>query len=184
MPDQAPQRPALIETARLYLVVLLSQEIRALIAADTERASRLSGVVFPPGWPESDDAREGLPWHLAYLEADKRHTPWRIRVVVERATHLVVGSVNLKGPPDEDGTVEIGWGISEARRRRGYALEAASAVIDWVIGQPGAKSLTATIADDNVASQQLAARLGFVRTGEVRRHKPVWSRGALPVRLD
>jgi hypothetical protein len=36
------------------------------------------------------------------------------RVVVERATSLVVGSVNLKGPPDGDGDVEVGWGISES----------------------------------------------------------------------
>jgi ribosomal-protein-alanine N-acetyltransferase len=101
-------------------------------------------------------------------------------VVVERATNLVVGSINLKGPPDGDGDVEIGWGVAEAWRRRGFAAEAASGVIEWALGQTGAKSLSATIADDNVASQNLAAKLRMIRTSQVRRQKPVWSRLAAP----
>ena len=92
MPDQSPERPAQLETARLRLVVLLPSEIRGLIAGDTARASDEAGVIFPPEWPESEDVREGLPWHLGYLESDERHRAWRIRVVAERATNLVVGA--------------------------------------------------------------------------------------------
>ena len=178
MVAQEENRPARIDTARLQLVVLLPREIRALIAGDVEQASGLAGVLFPPGWPAADEAREGLPWHLRHLESNEHHRAWRIRVVVERATGLVVGSVNLKGPPDSDGDVEIGWGISESHRRRGYALEAALGVIDWVLRQPCTKSLSATIADDNVPSQHLAAKLGLVRTSQIRREKPVWYRPA------
>jgi RimJ/RimL family protein N-acetyltransferase len=179
MPDQSVERPARLETARLLLVVLLPSEIRALIAGDTGRASNEAGVSFPPGWPESDDVREGLPWHLGYLDSDERQRAWRIRVVVDRDTNLVVGAVNLKGPPDAEGDVEIGWGISEGWRRRGYAREAVSCVMDWVLEQPGTKLLTATIPDENVASQQLAATLGFIRSSLHRRHKPVWIRSAV-----
>ena len=50
--------------------------------------------------------------------------------------------------------------------------------MDWVLRHPGTKSLTATIADDNVASQELAAKLGFIRTTRVHRHKPLWLRTA------
>jgi ribosomal-protein-alanine N-acetyltransferase len=175
MPDQSFERPARLQTARLLLVVLLPSEIRALIEGNTARASDEAGVIFPPKWPESDDVREGLPWHLGYLESDQRQRAWRIRVVVERATNLV-GAVNLKGPPDAEGEVEIGWGISETWRRRGYAREAVTEVMDWVVRQPGTKSLTATIADDNVASQELAAKLGFIRTTRSHRRKPVWDR--------
>jgi len=174
----ARERPPRIETPRLSLVVLLPEEIRALIDGDTARASSLAGVTFPPDWPE-DDARGGLPWHLGHLEADARHRPWRIRVVVERASGVVVGSINLKGPPDADGDVEIGWGISQPWRRRGYALEAVLAVIDWAAGQPGTTTLSATIDDANAASQRLAAKVGFSRTDRLRRQLPLWCRGAL-----
>src|SRR5262249_43365224 len=112
--------------------------------------------------------------HLEQLEANGRHRAWRIRVVVERVTGTVVGSVNLKGPPDEEGDIEIGWGITQGWRRRGYAFEAASAVMHWAMSQPGVTSVTAIIADDNFISQHLAAKLGLARTGRIRREKPVW----------
>jgi [ribosomal protein S5]-alanine N-acetyltransferase len=172
------ERPASIETARLRLVVLLPREIRALIDGDAATASTAAGVLFPPGWPHDKEAHEGLPWHLRHLEAHEGHRAWRIRVIVEMATNTVVGSINLKGPPDIDGDVEIGWGISEACRRRGYATEAASGVIEWALAQPGVKSLSATIAEDNVVSQKLAAKLGLMRTSRLRRQRAVWSRSA------
>src|SRR5262249_38458216 len=151
-----PLKPATIETERLRLVVLAAEEIRALIAGDTERASRLAGAAFPPGWPHEREPKEGLAWHLRHIEADAAHGAWRIRVIVERASEAVVGSINLKGPPDEAGDVEIGWGIVESRRRRGYALEASSAVLGWVLSQPGVRSVTATVPEDNAASERVA----------------------------
>ncbi len=178
MSDDVLARPARIGTARLVLVALLPSEIRALIDGDWARASSEAGVVFPQGWPESDEVRKGLSWHLGFLESDERQRAWRIRVVVERETNAVVGSVNLKGIPDADGDAEIGWGITESRRRRGYALEAVSGVIAWALAQPSAKLITAAIAEDNLVSQHLARKLGFVPTARIRRDRPVWCRAA------
>jgi [ribosomal protein S5]-alanine N-acetyltransferase len=169
-------RPALLETPRLQLITLLAEELRALIACDTERAGQLAALSFPSGWPEIPGNREGLPWHLKQLEAYESHRAWRVRVVVERARQLVIGSITLKGPPDRDGDVEIGWGIDEAFRLEGYASEAAAAVARWASAHPELKSLSATIPDDNVASQRVALRLGMVRTAERRREDPLWRR--------
>jgi RimJ/RimL family protein N-acetyltransferase len=38
---------------------------------------------------------------------------------------MLIGSAGYKGPPDSEGTVEIGYGIVRDRRRQGYATEAA-----------------------------------------------------------
>jgi [ribosomal protein S5]-alanine N-acetyltransferase len=99
---------------------------------------------------------------------------WRIRVIVERCSNTVVRSINLKGPPGADGDVEIGWGLIENSRRKGYATEASIAVLNWVVQQPGVSSISATIPDDNYPSQRLAARLGLIRTSESRRNLPLW----------
>jgi RimJ/RimL family protein N-acetyltransferase len=165
------RRPANIETRRLRLVTLLAEEIGALIAGDAARVELLTGFKFPP-----DDPNRGvdLAWHLTALRADPNQLPWRIRVIVERLSNTVVGSINLKGPPDAAGDVEIGWGLNGDARGKGYATEASSAVIDWANKQPGVASVIATIPDDNYASQRLAARLGFVRTGSSRRNLPIW----------
>jgi ribosomal-protein-alanine N-acetyltransferase len=169
-------RPEMIQTERLVLVALLPEDVAALVAGDPARASLLTGCTFPDGWPDDAAAREGLPWHLRALRGDAAQVHWRIRVIVERSSGTVIGSINLKGPPDADGDVEIGWGLIEPARRQGFALEAASAVAAWVAMQPGAVSLSATVPEDNQPSQRLAAKLGMVRTGAARRDLPLWVR--------
>ena len=82
--------------------------------------------------------------------------------------------MNLKGPPDEHGDVEIGWGLHESARGKGYATEAAAAVIQSAFQQPYVCSMRATIADDNRASQRVAQRLGLARSHAIRRDLPLW----------
>jgi RimJ/RimL family protein N-acetyltransferase len=165
------QRPANIETERLLLVSLLPEEIEALIAGDAERVALLTGFTFPP-----DDPNRGvdLSWHLRALQADCNQLSWRIRVIVERLSNTVVGSINLKGPPNADGDVEIGWGLNEDARGKGYATEASAAVIYWASKQPRVATISATIPDDNYSSRRLAVRLGFARTSDTRRNLPIW----------
>ena len=164
------QRPPNIYTERLVLVGLLPEDIEALIAGDLGRFAVLTGFRFPPDNPNIGD----LSWHLRAIQADDRHLPWRIRVIVERESMTVVGSINLKGPPTATGDVEIGWGVIESVRGRGYATEASSAVIQWAVQQPGVSSISATIPDDNHPSQRLAKKLGLIRTSETRRNMPLW----------
>lgn len=172
--DRAMERPATVETFRLRLVVLLASEVEALIANDVERAGSLSGVSFPKGWPNDAEASDGLSWHLQALRADETQMPWRIRVIVERSSNSVIGSISLKGPPGHDGDVEVGWGLVEDSRGRGFALEAASAVIAWAVQQPGVTSISATVPEDNRPSQLLAVKLGLSRANETRRDLPLW----------
>jgi RimJ/RimL family protein N-acetyltransferase len=153
---------------------LLPDEIHALIDGDARLASELAGVTFPDAWPAAPEAREGLAWHLRHLLATPDHVPWRVRVIADASSMLVIGSINLKGPPADDGDVEIGWGLSEDYRGRGYALEAARAVIEWAAADSRARTFSATIPEDNQASARLAANLGMMRTGFQRRNLPLW----------
>ena len=124
-------RPPNIQTERLVLVALLPEDIEALIARDFGRFAALTGFRFPPGNPDIGD----LAWHLTAIQADHGHLPWRMRVIVERSSKTVVGSINLKGPPSAAGEVEIGWGLIEDVRGRGYATEASAAVISAAAGR-------------------------------------------------
>jgi len=164
------QRPPNIQTERLLLVALMPEDIEALIARDFGRFAALSGFRFPPHNPDIGD----LAWHLRAIRADDRHLPWRMRVIIERSSQTVVGSINLKGPPSAAGDVEIGWGLIEEVRGRGYATEASAAVIKWARRQAGVSSISATIPDDNHPSQRLATRLGLTRTSQTRRNVPLW----------
>src|SRR5437867_1733636 len=146
------QRPMDIQTERLILRVILPDEIEWLLAGDARRLESANGIIYPP-----DDPNRGvdLGWHLRALRADPTQLPWRIRLIVERSSDTVIGSINLKGAPDAEGDVEIGWGLNAEYRGQGYATEAASAVVRWAFQQPGVRSVSATVPDDNDASQRV-----------------------------
>jgi RimJ/RimL family protein N-acetyltransferase len=167
----ATQRPEDIQTERLILSVLMPDEIDALLAGDIPYVEQAMGLRYP-----LDDPNRGvdLNWHLRSMRADSNQIPWRIRVIVERSSNTVIGSINGKGPPDDRGDFEIGWGLNQDAQGKGYASEAAAAVVQWAFQQPGVCSVSATIPDDNIASQQVAQRLGFTRTVEIRRGLPIW----------
>jgi ribosomal-protein-alanine N-acetyltransferase len=87
-------------------------------------------------------------------------------VIIERETETVVGDIGFIGPPGVDATVEIGYSVIPDRRRRGYATEAARALVDWVLREPGVREVVAGCDNENVPSIRMLERLGFARTGE------------------
>ena len=97
--------------------------------------------------------------------ADPDGEPYGIWVMVERATNSVVGDIGFMGPP-ADGVVEIGFSVVPERRRLGFASEAAAALVDWALGQPGVDRVVARCDSDNDASIGVLERAGFVRTAE------------------
>jgi len=96
--------------------------------------------------------RNGLP--------DDADAAFGQRLVVERATGLVVGGIGLFGPP-EDGRVEFGYGIVESRRGRGYATEAARALVQAALGLPGVTEVTAGVDPANPASVRVLEKAGL-----------------------
>ena len=157
------------------LIPASAEFLKLLVGKEYVRAGELLGVIVPKGWPDDEEAIAGLSWHLKAIRRNPDEALWRVRLIVWRSNRTVIGSINLKGLPDESGTVEIGWGLSEPFRRRGIATEAARAVIKWSFGQSGVKRVIATVPGDNRASERVAERVGMYRTGELKRGLPVWA---------
>jgi len=86
------------------------------------------------------------------------------RLVIERDRGLVVGAIGLFWPPS-DGTLEIGYGIVASRRGRGYATEAARALIDHAFGNREHQMLVAGARISNPASRRVLEKCGFQWTG-------------------
>ena len=98
---------------------------------------------------------------------------WLSRAVVLASEQRAVGITGFHGPPGgawlrdfaPDG-VELGYTIFPGDRRRGYAAEAARALIAWAAQEHGVASFVLSIAPGNDASIRLAAKLGFAPVGE------------------
>ena len=71
-----------------------------------------------------------------------------------------IGGILFKGPPDERGQVEIGYGIDPAFRGKGYASEAMEAAIQWAFAN-GAQTVIAKINPGNDASRRVLEKVGM-----------------------
>lgn len=99
----------------------------------------------------------------AFLRATAAHgqqRPFGYYRITRLADRRTIGGIGFKGRPDDDGAVEIGYGLAPSARGHGYATEAVAALLDLAAEQ----RLSRVIADttlDNVASQRTLIRAGF-----------------------
>jgi RimJ/RimL family protein N-acetyltransferase len=82
---------------------------------------------------------------------------------------------------DEGATADIAWTIGTAWQGRGYASEAARALVSWLEGQRTG-TITAHVHPANAASARVAANAGLAPTEEVVDGEVVWRRGVPPRR--
>lgn len=170
-----PERDAVIPTRRLDLVRMSPGLMRALLAADWGQAGQLLGADIPAEW--HGGYWQWLGQRPEQAEADPSVVPWLPRALLLRGTGDrggaapdVVGEAGFHGPPDEGGRVEIGYMVVAAHRRRGYAEEAARALMSWASAEHGITRFRASISPGNVASLNLIRKLGFTPVG--RQHHP------------
>jgi RimJ/RimL family protein N-acetyltransferase len=141
----------IIPTARLDLVLQTPDEVLARI----EAMSPADRAEVSPAWlARARAATPGDPWALGFS-------------VVERASGTVVGDCGYKGPPDSEGCVEIAYGVVPDYRGRGYATEAAQALVAFAFNQDAVRLVRAHTRPENIASAQVVAKCGLVRKGEV-----------------
>lgn len=76
---------------------------------------------------------------------------------------LAVGGLGFFGPPDAQGTVELGYGLVPAARGRGLAAEAVTIALRTA-AQGGAHLVSADTTTDNIASQRVLLAAGFAET--------------------
>ncbi|WP_062997072.1 GNAT family N-acetyltransferase [Nocardia mikamii] len=95
------------------------------------------------------------------------------RLIIERDSRLVVGSIGLFWPPHE-GALEIGYGIVVSRRGRGYAAEATRALAEFALTAPGVHTVFANVELSNPASVRVLDKAGFhqaATTGDTARYE-------------
>ncbi len=151
-----------MRTERLELV---PASLRLLHCAFKDRGelARLMAVVVAEDWP-SEELQGALPAYIGDLERQGSMSGWGLWLIVEPREQALVGDVGFKGGPDRRGAVEIGYGIAPGYRRRGYALEAAAALVQWAFGRPEVRRVIAECLPDNTGSIKVLEGLGMRQT--------------------
>ena len=77
----------------------------------------------------------------------------------------IVGLCSLKNAPDSRSAVEIGYGIAPSCRGRGAGRRAIAELVSWARSEVRVKCILVETSVDNIPSQRVLERNGFVRTG-------------------
>ncbi|MFB9660908.1 GNAT family N-acetyltransferase [Glycomyces mayteni] len=147
-----------LETERLLLRPLAAGDAAALapVNADPE-VMRYIGS----GEPRTLEQTEAL---CAKAAAHWNEHGWGAFAVTERATGDLVGLGILATPsflPEILPATEVGWRVARDRWGRGYAPEAARAVVGFAFGELGLDRVVSCIHADNAASVRVAEKLGM-----------------------
>jgi RimJ/RimL family protein N-acetyltransferase len=113
----------------------------------------------------SDDVS---PRWLERLQSATGPDPWVFGfAVIHREDQSVIGAASFKGPPDDDGVVEIAYGIVPAYQRQGYATEAATALVAFAVERVDVCTIRAHTMPDGNASMRVLVKSGFQLVGDV-----------------
>jgi RimJ/RimL family protein N-acetyltransferase len=165
-----------IQTKNLKLIPYSPQHILAMIEG-------VDGFTRSFGWPPANGLRdfyvsnEVSPQWLTQLRTATEADVWRHGfAVVHLGSGHVIGAAGFKGPPDADGATEIAYGIVPDYQDRGYATEAATALVEFALKSRSVRIARAhTLAQKN-ASTRVLTKCGFEFVAEFNDPEdgPVW----------
>jgi ribosomal-protein-alanine N-acetyltransferase len=160
-----------LHTERLILQPITLPIVEAVMAGDRAAAEHHVGAPLPDAWPGSALIERAFVASLDAIRADPLRRLWGDRVMITRhGPPRVVGSVVFHGAPDDDGAVEIAYGVEQASQSMGYATEATRACVEWALEQPGVSAVRATTPPWHTASRRVLEKVGFVIVG-TREHE-------------
>jgi RimJ/RimL family protein N-acetyltransferase len=99
---------------------------------------------------------------LQRTENDQNNYMWHsFWFLMRKNDRVVLGSADFKNIPDDNGEVEIGYGIGKQFEHNGYMTEAVQSMCEWALRQPGVSHVIAETESDHFASQRILKRCGF-----------------------
>ena len=156
-----------IETDHLALTPYSPEQLLALIEGE-KRFEESFGLPAAGGLRSFVVSDEVSPAWLAQLRESRAADPWvHGFAIVHRETGSVIGNLGFTGPPDDDGIVEIAYGIVPAFQGRGYATEATGAGVAFAFACDRVRLVRAHTLPTLGASTRVLTKCGFKRTGEI-----------------
>ena len=143
----------------------------ALLDAEEDGGDAIAaalGVEPPASWPPLYNGPEIRAWMRKVLVENPDEPGFGSWYVI--GAGRLVGSAGYKGPPDEKGTVEVGYSIVEADQRRGYASGAVNLLVARAFRDPRVVAVRAETLPALIGSQAVLKRCGFAEVGQ--RHDP------------
>ncbi len=122
----------MIKSRRLNLLPASLRTLQAELSG-AEALAALLGVEVPADWPPELYDEQAVHYIIEKIRSAPSAGDWWFHYFVtngRQGPSVAIGAGGYKGPPDRSGTVEIGYSVLSDYRRRGYATEAAMALVN------------------------------------------------------
>jgi ribosomal-protein-alanine N-acetyltransferase len=165
-----------LQTARLRLVPYSGAHLLALLKG-VQEFEACFGMRAADGLGSFLASADVSPAWLAQLDASSPADPWiHGFALVDPASHSVIGSLGFKGRPDDDGVVEIAYGLVPGFQGRGLATEATNAGVSFAFLVHAVSRVRAHTRPSICASTRVLEKCGFSFIGPVEDPEdgPVW----------
>lgn len=154
---EAPLAPPTVETPRLLLRPWLTDDAEALYAL-----ARHPAIGRAAGWPPHTSVEQSREIITTVFAAPE------IYAVVSKATGAIIGCCGLifgndkHNPFMQAADVELGYWLGRTHWGRGYATEAAKALIERAFSRLGATAVWISFYEENARSRKVAEKCGCV----------------------
>ncbi len=151
-----------LHTERLLLIPFTTQICKNLLNNNFSDLLKL-GLKKGASWPD-EDVIETLPKiinNLSNVELPSGFESW---MIIKKDSSEIIGDIGFKGFNVGEENIDLGYGIIKEERRKGFAIEAATALINWVFSNSVVKEITARCLIDNIGSVKLLHKLDFRET--------------------
>ncbi|MEE8046725.1 MAG: GNAT family N-acetyltransferase [Dehalococcoidia bacterium] len=156
-----------LETDRTIVAPITTEIAQGMIDRDSAALQTESRLRFPNPFQVPPMMDDFLPAVVQRLRYQPDQVGWWGWLFFEKKKREVLGSVGVSGPPDEAGGVGLAFSIYSMFENQGYTKEATKAVVDWILAQPGVKSLRMTVHPNNYAAVRIAQHAKFELKGTV-----------------
>ena len=173
MKEKKRNKMFVLETKKLKLIPLDAQNLRWSIE-DRRKMERNLGVKITDTElekPVKTAMRTSLKMVLENKKDYLWFTSWEI---VLKKENRIIGGLCFKGCPDEKGRVEIGYGMQDEYRCKGYATEAVKELINWTLSFNNITEIIAETEKDNLPSHRVLGKVGMEKYEE--NEKMFWRR--------
>ncbi|MGE7919871.1 GNAT family N-acetyltransferase [Viridibacillus sp. NPDC093762] len=148
-----------LNTEKLKLIPLNSENLKLLINNQQEMERSLS--LNESEELLSEELKKAMKFRLSKVMEDQQNYLWSTNwLLVSRDKNCTVGGIMLKGRPNEEGEVIIGYYTLSQFQGKGYMTEAVNNFKSWLLNQPEVRFVIADTDKTNIASHRVLEKSG------------------------
>lgn len=149
------------ETARLFGIQLSVDDYESF---ERNQEPKWEGLTNP--YKHLIEGRSPLPHRIPKVKEHPAFADIGIILAVLKSTKEIVGSAGFHDFPNEEGMIEVGYGIVDEVQGQGFGQEFLLGMWRMIIKRDDVKILRYTVAPDNGPSVHIVEKYGFKKVGQ------------------